>query len=246
EIAISYHQEGDSKSSLKYFDQGIRIIGDRSAPFMLGKLYTDMSGAYWFLRQPKKGIECLEKSIEFFDRTEHILNSIIAYNNLGINLMLVGEWPKAESVIRRALELAEKTKHVHIAGIMDSLGELKILREEYDEALKYLLHAVKFAKERKREWYQAQAMRNLARCYLAQGEFETAEQTARDTIALSRSIGEKHYENMAGLVLAESLLKTGATDDAEACLTGIQDNNSESDFFVVGEIQRIRGLAALE
>jgi DNA-binding NtrC family response regulator/tetratricopeptide (TPR) repeat protein len=245
EIAISYHQEGDSKTSLKYFDQGIKIIGDRSAPFMLGKLYTDMSGAYWFLRQPKKGIECLEKSIEFFDRTEHILNSIIAYNNLGINLMLVGEWPKAESVIKRALELAEKTKHVHIAGIMDSLGELKILREEYDEALKYLLKAVEFAKERKREWYQAQAMRNLARCYLAQGDLELAERTARDTIALSRSIGEKHYENMAGLVLAESLLKTGATDEAEDCLTGVQDNNAESDFFVVGEIQRIRGLAAL-
>ena len=53
EIALSYHQEGNSEKSLEYFDLGIQIIGDRSAPFMLGKLYTDMSGAYWFLRRPQ-------------------------------------------------------------------------------------------------------------------------------------------------------------------------------------------------
>ena len=34
------------RKSLEYFDLGIQIIGERSAPFMLGKLYTDMSGAY--------------------------------------------------------------------------------------------------------------------------------------------------------------------------------------------------------
>src|SRR4030095_2537066 len=92
EIALSYHQEGNSEKSLEYFDLGIQIIGPRSAPFMLGKLYTDMSGAYWFLRRPPGGIAGLEKSIRFFDKTEHVLNSIVAYNNLGINLMLIGEW----------------------------------------------------------------------------------------------------------------------------------------------------------
>src|SRR5439155_130860 len=84
----------------------ISYNGERSAPFMLGKIYTDMSGAYWFLRRPQDGVECLEKSIRFFEQTEHVLNSVIAYNNLGINLMLIGEWPRAEEMIRRALDLA--------------------------------------------------------------------------------------------------------------------------------------------
>src|SRR5687768_10395456 len=73
EIANSYHQEGDSQRSIENFELGINIIGGNSAPFMLGKLYTDMSGAYWFLRRPQDGIECLEKSIEFFHQTEHAL-----------------------------------------------------------------------------------------------------------------------------------------------------------------------------
>lgn len=246
EIAISYHQEGRSERSLEYFELGVQIIGDRSAPFMLGKIYTDMSGAYWFLRRPQEGIECLEKSIEFFDKTEHILNSVIAYNNLGINLMLTGDWQKAEAMIGRALELATKTNHVHIAGILDSLGELKILRGNLDEAKDLLDRAIKLAKERKREWYELQAMRNLARCVLAMGDFEKAIEIARDAIALSSQIGDKHYSNMAGLVLAEGLMHLRRFGECENRLQMIEENDPTSDFFVLGNIQRIRGLAAAE
>ena len=246
EIALSHHQEGSSEKSLEYFDLGIQIIGDRSAPFMLGKLYTDMSGAYWFLRRPQDGIACLEKSIGFFEKTEHVLNSIIAYNNLGINLMLIGEWERAEEIIKRALDLAIDSNHVHIAGILDSLGELKILRGNFDDAKDYLEQAVSIARERKREWYEAQAMRNLARCYLAQGSIEKAIAKAQKTIELCRQIGDKHYANMAGLVLAESYLQQGSITECENALQVIEDNDPSSDFFVLGNIQRIRGLAALQ
>ena len=246
EIALSYHQEGNSEKSLEYFDLGIQIIGDRSAPFMLGKLYTDMSGAYWFLRRPKDGIACLEKSIGFFEQTEHVLNSIIAYNNLGINLMLIGEWVRADEIIKRALDLAIDTNHVHIAGILDSLGELKILRGDLVDAEDYLDQAIAIAKERNREWYAAQAMRNLARCYLAQGKTQDAIAKAKETIELCGQIGDKHYANMAGLVLAESYLGAGDPSECEATLKSIEENDPTSDFFVLGNIQRIRGMAELE
>ena len=246
EIAISFHQEGQSEKSLEYFDLGVQIIGDRSAPFMLGKIYTDMSGAYWFLRRPQKGIECLEKSIEFFDQTEHVLNSVIAYNNLGINLMLTGDWVRAEAMIERALDLAVKSNHVHIAGILDSLGELKILRGEFSEAKALLERAIKLAKERKREWYELQALRNLARCILAAGDAEKAGEIAREALDLSSQIGDKHYANMVGLVLAESLLQQKRFGECENRLQIIEENDPTSDFFVLGNIQRIRGLAAAE
>ncbi len=246
EMALSYHQEGNSEKSIEYFELGIQIIGGRSAPFMLGKLYTDMSGAYWFLRQPRKGVECLEKSIRFFDQTEHVLNSVIAYNNLGINLTLIGEFDRAETIVERALELATKAGHVHIAGILDSLGELKILRGDLAKAQSLLENAVAVARERKREWYEAQALRNLARCFLAQGNNEKAAETACRTIELSEQIGDKHYANMAGLVLAESYLGNGSVEECEKYLKVIEDHDPSSDFFVLGNIQRIRGLAAIE
>ncbi|HMS08248.1 MAG TPA: sigma 54-interacting transcriptional regulator [Pyrinomonadaceae bacterium] len=244
EIAISYHQEGNSEEALQYFDLGIQIIGDRSAPFMLGKLYTDMSGAYSFLRRPQEGIECLERSITFFDQTEHILNSVIAYNNLGMHLMHVGEWHRAEERIKRALDLAIESNHAHIAGILDSLGEMKILRGDLREARSLLTQAVSAAREHKREWYEAQALRNLSRCLLAEGDNEKAAATARETIELSGRIGDKHYAKMAGLVLAEAMLRLDRTAEFENAIAMVESNDPESDFYVFGSVQRIRGLAS--
>lgn len=245
EIALSYHQEGNGEKALEHFELGIKIIGEHSAPFMLGKIYTDMSGAHWFLRRPQEIIESLEKSIQFFDQTEHVLNSVIAYNNLGINLMLIGEWTRAEKMIKRALDLAVSKDHVHIAGILDSLGELKILRGELDEAQEYLEQGVAFAEKKKREWYVIQAMRNLARCFLAQGKLKEAENKALETIELCKPGGHKTIANMAGLVLAESYLLQGKEAECESYLQVIEDTDPSQDFFVLGNIQRIRGVAAL-
>jgi hydrogenase-4 transcriptional activator len=245
-IAMSYHHEGDSEKSLEYFQQAIQIIGARSAPFLLGKIYSDVSGAYWFLRRPQEGIDCLEKSIKFFEQTEHKVQSIAAYNNLGINLMLLGEWTKAEGIIKRALELAFETKHVHLAGILDSLGELKLLRGDLPEAQKLLERGVAFAQERKKEWYEIQASRNLSRTLLARGELAEAKEVATRTIEICRKIGERQVSNMASLVLAEVFLEERKFVECELELEAIEKTDPSSDFFVLGNVQRLRGRLALK
>ncbi|MBE7517082.1 MAG: sigma 54-interacting transcriptional regulator [Chloracidobacterium sp.] len=245
EIANSYHQEGDSESAVANFQLGIKIIGENSAPFMLGKLYTDMSGAYWFLRKPLEGIECLERSLEFFDETEHALNSLIAYGNLGINLILIGEWQRAENMLERALEIGLRENYVHVAGLYDSLGELALLRERFEDAESFLDSALDVAERYNHNWYRLQAMRNRARLYLVTGEPEEATALANETIALAAEAGDKHYSNMAGLVLAESYLALGDNDLCEEAIEAIEANDARSDFFVLGSIQRIKGLMAL-
>jgi hydrogenase-4 transcriptional activator len=245
-IAVSLQQSGNSEKSLEFYNQAIKIIGDRSAPFLLGKIYSDMSGALWFLRRPQEGIACLEKSISFFEQTEHKIQSTAAYNNLGINLMLLGEWTKAEAVFRRALELGFETNHRHIAGILDSLGELKMLRGDYAEARELLEQGVALAEERKFEWYAIQALRNLARCLLLQGETKEAIAKAKETIARCRQIGERQVGNLASLVLAEAYFASGNLLESENEIEAIEMTDPSADFFVLGSIQRIRGLMALK
>ena len=55
-VATTYHQEGNSEKSLEFFDLAIKIIGSRNAPYLLGKIYSDMSGAYWFLHVRSTGV----------------------------------------------------------------------------------------------------------------------------------------------------------------------------------------------
>ncbi len=243
-IATSFYQEGNSEKSLEYFQQAIKIVGEQTAPFLLGKLYSDMSGAYCLMRRPQDGIACLEKSINFFDQTEHKLNSVIAYNNLGMNLMLLGDWTRAEAMMKSALDLAVEANHVHVAGILDSLGELKLLRGELQESQNLLEQAANFAEERKKEFYTIQAMRNLARVFLAQGKTGEAIEKAQETIEICRTIGEKQTINAAGLVLAESYLQEGRLKECDFKLQKIEEAELSADFFILGNIQRIYGLLA--
>jgi transcriptional regulator with GAF, ATPase, and Fis domain len=245
-IGMSHYQEGNTEKSLENFQHAVKIIGERSAPYLLGKIYSDMSGAYCLLHRPQEGIRCLEKSIAFFDSTEHKLNSIIAYNNLGMNLIVSGDWTRAEAMIKRAYDLAAETNHAHVAGILDSLGELKMLRGEHAEAEKLLVESVNIAIERKNDWYRIHAMRNLARCLLTQDKAAEAIKAARETIEVCRDIGEKQTVNTAGLVLAEAYLLANRFDEYEAQMQAIEKSSPASEFFVLGSVQRIRGLAALK
>ncbi len=246
ETAVAFSQEGNSEKAIENFQYSIKIIGTRKAPFILGKIYSDMSGAYWFLRQPKEGIDCLEKSIKFFQQTEHRIQSIQALNNLGINLILIGDWGRAEQAITQALDLAVELKHAHAAGILDSLGELKLLRGELDDAQVFLERGVEVGKEFEKEWYTIQAMRNLARCYLAQGKLELAERTAIETLEICKNIGDTQIAKMANLVLAETHLEENRLAECESELTFIEEEDPTTDFFVLGNIQRIRGRLALK
>ena len=79
---------------------------DRSAAYMLGRTYANMAGACWFLKRPQEGIDYLKKAITYYERTDHKTNAADGYNNLGINLILIGQWDRAQEALQRALSLA--------------------------------------------------------------------------------------------------------------------------------------------
>lgn len=244
-IAACFHQEGEYEKSLDYFHQAIKIIGERQAPFLLGKIYSDMSATYWFLRRPHEGIDYLEKAIGLFEETEQKFQATVAYHNLGINLMLVGEWTKAEEILKRSLELAVETHHVYRAVVLNSLGEIELLRGNFEEAEEIFEQAVTLAEKNQRESYKAQIVRNLARCFLAGGKTDEAIRKAQEALFISTKIGDYQFNKLAELVLAESYLHKNRNRESEKILQSIEEANPEADFFVMGETQRIRGLAAL-
>lgn len=242
-VGISYYQEGNSQKALDYFQQAIKIVGQNHAPFLLGKFYSDISAAYHTLRRPQEGIDSLKKSIALFESIEQKFQLTLAHNNLGINLMLLGNWTKAEEVIKYALELAADTNHVFIAVILDSLGELKLLRGEMQEAENLFKRAVALAEANKKEWYAVMSMSNLSRCLLAQNRVDEAIVKAEETIERCNRIGQESCSNSASLVLAESCLKKNSLRETEEILQSLEEKETATtDFFVLGNIARLRGL----
>jgi hydrogenase-4 transcriptional activator len=239
-------QAGLQEQSLENFGQALKLAGDHPANYLLGRIYSNMAGSCWFLKRPQEGIRYLEKAIGYYERTDHKKSAADGYNNLGINLVLTGQWDRAQEALERALALATEAddRGAEVPMILDSLGELQTLRGDLEEAHSYLQRAVALANEKGNKWYQGQTQRTLGRCYLAMKRSAEALATAKKALELAERIGDRQAICESRLLFAEASLECGETDESAANLHSLAQliTDSPTDMLLAGEAQRLHGL----
>ncbi len=245
-LGLADIHEGLYEKSLKNLEQAAQLVGDHSASFLLGRIYINMAGACSLLKQPLDGIAYIEKGISYLERTDHKASAADGYNNLAINLISIGQWDRGQEALERALSLATEVNenYVQIPQILDSLGELRMLRGDLAEAKSYLDRAVTLASERGNEWNEGQVLRTLSRFYLAMNQAADALTTAKNALELANKIGDRQAICESRLLLAEALLESGEKEECGTNLQGLAEliTDSPADLLVAGEAQRVSGL----
>ena len=245
-VGLSDVHEGNYESGLENFGQAAKLIGDRPAAHLLGRVYANMAGACWFLKRPQEGIDHLKKAITYYERTDHKTNAADGYNNLGINLILIGQWDRAQEALERALSLAKEVdeRGAKVPMILDSLGELHMLRGDLDTAKEYLTQAVALATENGNKWYAGQALRTLGRCCLALADPAAALAKAKEALALAEQIGDRQAICESWLIAAEAHLQTLHFDECAAELQRVTEATTDSatDLGFTGESHRLNGM----
>src|SRR5687768_3359170 len=245
-VGVADIHEGNYESGLENLEQALKLIGDRPAAHLLGRTYANMAGACWFLKRPQEGIDHLKKAITYYERTDHKTNAADGYNNLGINLVLIGQWDRAQEALERALALATEVdeRGAKVPMILDSLGELHMLRGDLDQAKDYLTRAVALATENGNKWYAAQALRTLARCYVAIADPENALKTSKEALTLAETIGDRQAICDSRLIAAEAHPQTRELDDCSRELQFVSEQTTDSatDLGFTGEAHRLNGM----
>ena len=249
-IAMADIQVGDHEAALENFEQVIRLIGDRPVPVLLGNIYSDAAAACWHLRRPHDGIRYLEKAITYYEGTDDKAGAASGYNNLGIHLVLTGDWDRAQEVFERAVALTSEIDELgaRTSVIFDSIGELHMLRGNLDEAQSFLEQAVKLATESGNKWYTEQALRTLTRCYLARTDAKRALVEAQKALSLAEGMGDRQGVWESRVLLAEAHLQSGDTKQCTALLQNIfseMEDSVAAHLGTMGEAQHLAGLLAL-
>jgi len=238
--------EGHYEACLENLEQVLKLIGDRPAAYVLGRTYANMAGACWFLKRPQEGIDYLKKAITYYERTDHKANAADGYNNLGINLILIGQWERAQEALERAFSLATEVdeRGAKVPMILDSLGELHMLRGDLDQAKDYLTRAVTLATDNGNKWYAAQALRTLGRCFLVLEDPSSALARAREALTLVETIGDRQGICESRLIAAEAHLLTGELDECSQELQRVSEEttDSQTDLAFTGEAHRLNGM----
>ena len=249
-IGLAELFEGNYEQSLEHLHQALNLIGDHPAPYLQGKIYTNLAGACWFLKRPQEGVSYLEKSIGYYERTEHKANATDGYNNLGSTLILVGDWDRAQKALEHALALASEMDEqgAKIPMILDSLAELLMLRGDLDASRNYLDRAVTISQEHGNKWYAWQPVRTLARYHLMMNQAGLALEQAQHALDLGEAIGDRQAICESRLLLAEANLACHEMAQCAAQLELIAESTSDAtaNLAVSGDAQRLRGMLALE
>ncbi|HKF94765.1 MAG TPA: tetratricopeptide repeat protein, partial [Gammaproteobacteria bacterium] len=245
-VGVADIHEGNYESGLENLEQALKLIGDHPAAYVLGRTYSNMAGACWFLKRPQEGIDYLKKAITYYERTDHKTNAADGYNNLGINLILIGQWDRAQEALERALSLATEVdeRGAKVPMILDSLGELHMLRGDLDQAKDYLGRAVALATENGNKWYAAQALRTSGRCCLAIDDPVNALAKAREALNLAELIGDRQAICESRLIAAEAYLKRHELDDCNRELQHVtaETTDATTDLNFTGEAHRLNGM----
>src|SRR6185503_15954005 len=131
--------------------------------------------------------------------------------------------------------------------ILDSLGELHMLRGDLEEAEDYLRRAVALATENGNKWYAAQALRTLGRCYLTLKDATKALAKAREALTLAESIGDRQAICESRLISAEAHLLTQDLDESAKELQRVTADTTDSatDLGFTGETHRLLGMLGM-
>lgn len=243
-LASGYHQEGKSLEAIENLQKSIQMIGNRPAAFLLGKLYSDISVVYWAVNNSQEGIANAQKAVGILEKTGNKYQTAIAFNNLGTNLILSGDWKKAKDFLDRAINLAHEIDHKNLASFICSMGELNLLVGNYEEAEKQFNRALKLSEQKENEWYSVQILYHLARCLLAQNKTSSALETAQKTIKRCERINETHYKHLIQVVLAESYFRQKKISEAEEILFELEESEAE-ELLLQGFVSGLRGEIAL-
>jgi hydrogenase-4 transcriptional activator len=256
ELADSYFnignidfREGDYRNALQSIKQALAIIGDRKEHELLGRAYSDLALIYDNVELPTaRALAAWEKCIDHFQKAGNTFLLAINYNNLGYRLIWLGEWDRAEQMLRSAIEILKLTSRVvQLAGTIDTLAQLQVLRGRLDEADQLLQDSLAaFATIRNNDPFnkdhpmESSTQTTIGRCYLMRGRPDLAVTHLERAVDIAMRLGDHQYFSEARLWLAEALIQNNQLDLARSNVETVRAHLREApDMLIWGLMMRM-------
>lgn len=245
-MATGWHKQGNFQKSLDNLGTAIQIVGENPVPLFKSKLFSDIAALHSALSRPQEAIFNLKKVVTFFEEKNLKFLLATAYNNLGVNLTTVGNFPGAEDFFESALQITAEIKHADAPYFLNSFGELKMAQGKNQEAFVLFEQAAALAEKDGEDFYAAEARLNSAQIYLAENQPDKAIFEAENALRLiSTAKGRILLQDKIFVVLSEAFLRKNDAEQAEEFLAEIEDKDNSENYLLLAEIARLRGQLAL-
>lgn len=222
--------DGDYRSALQSLKQALAMIGYREEHSLLGRAYMYLAVTYDHLGSTARALAAWEKCIDHFRHAGNAFLVASNQNNLADKLIWLGQWARAEQLVKSAIEVLRDTSIVtSYGGALDTLAQLYLLEGKIEEADRLLEDCLEVLSPVKAgEWGLLSTRITISRSYIVKGRADMAINPLEQVIETCERTGDHRYIVDAKLWMAEALLATGQTERANQFVKSVASFLRES------------------
>jgi tetratricopeptide (TPR) repeat protein len=243
QLAVARIMGGDPQRGLEPLARAFEIGGGESDPFRAGRYYNILGIAHSKLGQYRQTLQAFERMLAAMERMAHAHGVGVACNNLGCELLKMGEYDRAEEVLQRARVIHERHDRASLAQSSFNLAKRAHWSGDFPLALERYAQLREYAREFGYWSSEAVAEAGLGLCHLELGAVEEARADAGRAAAQLADHDEWFEDRefveilLAHLQALDGDPRAGAERLGRAAATIIQ-----ADFFawVQVELERVR------
>lgn len=148
-LGRSYFADGDYDKAMPIYTNALDIAGKNKLNNLIGYTYDYIGDLYREKFMFTEAIKKYETAAECFKKENNTDSYACALKNIGREYACIDSLSCAIEILTIADSVAANTKDIEVtASINNALGNIYVMREEYDKAEKYFLKALSTGKEK--------------------------------------------------------------------------------------------------
>lgn len=189
-LATIYHRQSDYVKAIEYYTQALTFfdaIGDKT---IRPKTLNNLSNLYSFLKDFPKAEKYANESLELARKNNDSYMISVAGITLADILILQGKYDKAIPLINSSQKIAESRQDHYIMELVHlNLGNYYTKLKDYSRAVNEYKLAYEHALYLTNEWEQMRVLVNLSGTYIAEDNYEDAQQVSNIALQLAEKMG---------------------------------------------------------
>jgi len=196
---------------------------------------VELANFYLYL-DPKKTAHYATQALEFSNLHNNKFNKAKALRLLGQAEMYQGLNQKAFSHLNQAINSANASESFHLISVANrAMGVFYELLIDHDNAMKYYIEALKFAKSSDKKEDLAMVFNNLGNVLNSQNDYANAAKYFEQSIEINTELNDFEMTMNAYVGLSVSFLKSGKILKAQNLLEKVISNQSLTSDFTFSE-----------
>ena len=148
-LGRSYFADGDYDKAMSIYTNALDIAGKNKLNNLIGYTYDYIGDLYREKFMFTEAIKKYETAAECFKKENNTDSYACALKNIGREYACIDSLSCAIEILTIADSVAANTEDIEVtASINNALGNIYVMREEYDKAEKYFLKALSTGKEK--------------------------------------------------------------------------------------------------